>query len=65
MLMDAKGIIRRTEDILRSDYQININEADAKQLHRALSDMPLRMIGAGAAAIVKRGGGHTIFPPNI
>ena len=36
--MDAKGIIRRTEDILRSDYQININEADAKQLHRALSD---------------------------
>ena len=38
MLMDAKGIIRRTEDILRSDYQININEADAKQLHRALSD---------------------------
>ena len=30
--MDAKGIIRRTEDILRSDYQININEADAKQL---------------------------------
>lgn len=38
MLMDAKGIIRRTEDILRNDYQIEINEANAKQLHKALSD---------------------------
>ena len=37
MLMDAKGIIRRTEDILRTEYQISIKEADAKQLHRALS----------------------------
>ena len=38
MLMDAKGIIRRTEDILRNDYQIELNEANSKQLHRALSD---------------------------
>lgn len=38
MLMDAKGIIRRTEDILRNDYQIGLNEANSKQLHRALSD---------------------------
>lgn len=38
MLMDAKGIIRRTEDILRNDYQIELNEANPKQLHRALSD---------------------------
>lgn len=37
MLMDAKGIIRYTENILRSDYQIELTEADAKQLHRALS----------------------------
>lgn len=37
MLMNAKGIIRRTEDILRSDYQAELNEADAVQLHRALS----------------------------
>lgn len=37
MLMDAKGIIRHTENVLRSDYQIEINEADSKQLHRALS----------------------------
>lgn len=37
MLMDAKGIIRRTEDILRSDYQIELKHADARQLHRALS----------------------------
>lgn len=36
MLMDAKGIIRRTEDILRNDYQTELAEADAKQLHRAL-----------------------------
>lgn len=38
MLMDAKGIIRRTEDILRNNYQIELNEANSKQLHRALSD---------------------------
>ena len=38
MLMDAKGSIRRTEDIHRRDYQININEADAKPLRRALAD---------------------------
>lgn len=37
MLMNAKGIIRRTEDILRSDYQVELDEADAVQLHRALS----------------------------
>lgn len=36
MLMDAKGIIRRMEDILRNDYQIELADADAKQLHRAL-----------------------------
>ena len=38
MLMDAKGIIRYTENILRSDYQIELTEADAKQLHRAISE---------------------------
>ncbi len=37
MLMDAKGIIRRAEDVLRGDYQVELNEADAKQLHRAIS----------------------------
>lgn len=36
MLMDAKGIIRRMEDILRNDYQIELADADVKQLHRAL-----------------------------
>ncbi len=38
MFMDAKGIIRRTEDILRNDYQVELAEANVQQLHRALSD---------------------------
>ena len=37
MLMDAKGIIRRAEDMLRGDYQVDISEASATQLHRAIS----------------------------
>ena len=37
MLMDAKGIIRRAEDILRGDYQVELTEANSKQLHRAIS----------------------------
>ncbi len=37
MLMDAKGIIRRAEDILRGDYQVELGEANSKQLHRAIS----------------------------
>ena len=44
MLMDAKGIIRRTEDILRNDYQIDLPEANAQQLHRALSDATMYAI---------------------
>ncbi|MBR0155923.1 MAG: glycogen/starch/alpha-glucan phosphorylase [Clostridia bacterium] len=35
--MDAKGIIRRAEDILRGDYQVELGEANSKQLHRAIS----------------------------
>ena len=38
MLMDAKGIIRRAEDILRGDYQVELGEANSKQLHRAISE---------------------------
>ena len=37
MLMDAKGIIRRTEDVLRGDYQVELQEASAQQLHKAIS----------------------------
>lgn len=44
MLMDAKGIIRRTEDILRNDYQIELPQANAQQLHKALSDATMYAI---------------------
>lgn len=37
MLMDAKGIIRRAEDVLRGDYQVELQEASAQQLHKAIS----------------------------
>ncbi len=42
--MDAKGIIRRTEDILRNDYQIELPQANAQQLHKALSDATMYAI---------------------
>ena len=38
MLMDAKDILCRAEDELRSDYLVELNEATAVQLHRALSN---------------------------
>ena len=38
MLMDAKGIIRRAEEELRSVYLVDLNEATVPQLHRALSN---------------------------
>ncbi len=38
MMMDARAILRRAEDELRGDYQIELSEASAVQLHRALSD---------------------------
>ena len=38
MLMDAKGIIRRAEEELRSEYLVELNEATVPQLHRALSN---------------------------
>jgi len=38
MLMDAKDILRRAEDELRSNYLVELNEATAVQLHRALSN---------------------------
>ena len=38
MLMDAKGIIRRAEEELKGDYQVELNEASVFQLHRALSN---------------------------
>lgn len=37
MLMDAKGIVRRAEEELRSEYLVELNEATVPQLHRALS----------------------------
>ncbi|MBO4849154.1 MAG: glycogen/starch/alpha-glucan phosphorylase [Clostridia bacterium] len=36
--MDAKGIIRRAEEELRSEYLVELNEATVPQLHRALSN---------------------------
>ncbi len=38
MLMDAKGIVRRAEEELRSEYLVELNEATVAQLHRALSN---------------------------
>jgi starch phosphorylase len=38
MLMDARGIVRRAEEELRSEYLIELNEATVPQLHRALSN---------------------------
>ena len=38
MLMDARGIIRRAEEELRSEYLVELNEATVPQLHRALSN---------------------------
>ena len=38
MLMDARGIIRRAEEELRSEYLVELNEATVAQLHRALSN---------------------------
>ena len=38
MRMDAKGIIRRAEEELRSEYLVEFNEATVPQLHRALSN---------------------------
>ena len=38
MIMDAKGIVRRAEEELRSDYLVDLNEATVPQLHRALSN---------------------------
>lgn len=38
MLMDAKGIIRRAEEELRSEYLVELNEATVVQLHRAISN---------------------------
>ncbi|MBQ7060619.1 MAG: glycogen/starch/alpha-glucan phosphorylase, partial [Clostridia bacterium] len=36
--MDARGIIRRAEEELRSEYLVELNEATVPQLHRALSN---------------------------
>ncbi|MBR3383010.1 MAG: glycogen/starch/alpha-glucan phosphorylase [Clostridia bacterium] len=36
--MDARGIIRRAEEELRSEYLVELNEATVAQLHRALSN---------------------------
>ncbi|MBO4384945.1 MAG: glycogen/starch/alpha-glucan phosphorylase [Clostridia bacterium] len=36
--MDAKGIVRRAEEELRSEYLVELNEATVAQLHRALSN---------------------------
>ncbi|MBR3460416.1 MAG: glycogen/starch/alpha-glucan phosphorylase [Clostridia bacterium] len=36
--MDAKGIIRRAEEELRSEYLVELNEATVVQLHRAISN---------------------------
>ena len=44
MLMDAKGILRSTEDVLRGDYQVELQEASAQQLHRAISSAVMRAI---------------------
>ncbi len=38
MLMDARGIVRRAEEELRSEYLVELNEATVAQLHRALSN---------------------------
>ncbi len=38
MLMDAKAILRRAEDELRGVYQVELGEANAYQLHMALSN---------------------------
>ncbi len=38
MLMDARGIIRRAEEELRSEYLVELNEATVPQIHRALSN---------------------------
>lgn len=38
MLMDARDIIRRAEDELRGDYQIELKEANVYQMHRAISN---------------------------
>ena len=38
MFMDAKGIIRRAEEELRSEYLVELNEATVVQLHRAISN---------------------------
>ncbi len=38
MRMDAKGIIRRAEEELRSENLVEFNEATVPQLHRALSN---------------------------
>lgn len=38
MLMDARGIVRRAEEELRSEYLVELNEATVQQLHRALSN---------------------------
>ena len=38
MLMDARGILRRAEEELRSEYLVELSEATAPQLHRALSN---------------------------
>lgn len=44
MLMDAKGILRSAEDVLRGDYQVELQEASAQQLHRAISSAVMRAI---------------------
>ncbi|MBQ2518101.1 MAG: glycogen/starch/alpha-glucan phosphorylase [Clostridia bacterium] len=36
--MDARGILRRAEEELRSEYLVELSEATAPQLHRALSN---------------------------
>ena len=38
MLMDARAIIRRMDDELKNDFQIEAHEASPMQLHRALSN---------------------------
>lgn len=38
MIMNCRAIMRRMEDELKSDYQIQLHEASTQQLHRALSN---------------------------
>ncbi len=46
MLMDARGIIRRAEEELRSEYLVELNEATVPQPHRALHNAVMYAVSA-------------------